>query len=77
MKIKLTKNSEKEIRDWHTGNGRYYISAGDGKTFVSADIGLLKNEKGCYLYLGNSKSVKLTDEQVKILGCYFIEEEEG
>ena len=70
-KIKLTKSSEKELRGWHPGSGKMFLSDGTGNSFTYCDIQFRKAENGnYYLAMGNSKAIKLTEEQVKILGCY-------
>ena len=75
--IKLTTTSGNELSNWHGGSGRAFMSDGTGTGFTSFDFGFRKTLKGEYrLYMGNSKSIALTDEQVAEIGSFaYIEQD--
>lgn len=73
--MKLTTKSEKELLNWHEGCGHCFLSTGENG-YIHFDMQFRKNLNGNYiLSFGNSKSIKLTPEQIKIIGNYAVEEE--
>lgn len=72
--LKLTKTSEKELRGYHAGSGRYFISEGDGQEFRSADISLRHTEGRYFIVLGYGYMIELTPDQVTAIGSFFIED---
>ena len=72
--MKLTKKSQKELFGWHAGSGEIFISEGTGNSTKRFDIQFRKNEKGTFLSMGNSKAIKLTEEQIKKIGMFAVEE---
>jgi hypothetical protein len=68
--LELTKGSEKALRSYAAGQGRAFVSEDDDATIRSFDFGLYRTPTGTYLYLGTSKRIKLTEEQIAIVGDY-------
>jgi len=74
--MELTKASQKEIMNRHTGSGHVFISDGSGKGIVCADIGFVKNDKGYHMSIAKYKPITLTEEQANAIGGFFIDETE-
>lgn len=68
--LALTKGSDKALRTYAAGHGRVFLSQGDETTARSFDLGFYRTSTGVYLYMGTSKAVKLTTDQIAILGSY-------
>ena len=78
MKIKLTKKSEEKLMGWRAGAGLVFVSDGSGKGMRYSDMNFTKNGNNYFISIGNRKAIKLSDDQVKIIGdFYFMDEEEG
>ena len=74
--MKLTKDSEKDLMGWHTGCGHVFISDGSGQGFVRTDMGFLKRGDVFWMWIGKRKAIKLTPEQINVIGDFFVEFEE-
>jgi len=72
--MELIKSSEKVLMNFHSGCGHVFISDGSGQALVHTDIGFIKNDKGYFIWIGTRKAIKLTDEQVNVIGNFFLEE---
>lgn len=75
MKMKLTKNSEKTLMNWHTGCGHAFVSDGSGKGLVRMDIGFIKKGDVYSITIGRRKAIFLTEEQIKIVGDFFMDDD--
>lgn len=73
-KIKLTRASNNELLTWHSGSGKMYLSEGTGGHMKYFDVVFIHNKFGYFLAMGNSKGIKLTDEQIKVIGTYSVDD---
>jgi hypothetical protein len=71
--MKLTKKCEKTLMGWHAGSGHVFVSDGSGTGLVRTDIGFVKKGDAFSLWIGNRKAIKLTPEQIKVIGDFFME----
>lgn len=66
----LTQASKKIIENWHKGVGRVFMSDGTGR--IEFDIIFKTDGENYILAFGNSKAIKLSQEQIEKIGGYAV-----